>query len=96
MSGTGWLWIAAFEEPPDDMLLDAAPKPAARPQLGCMPCGALMQRRRARLARPVHPARGRLRRMQALVSNSAWSIMRRHDRLVESAKAFRACEASQH
>jgi hypothetical protein len=59
------LRIAACEEPFDDIFLDAAPEPAARPQLGRMPGSALIKRRRARLARPVYPASGRLRRMHA-------------------------------
>lgn len=52
------LRVAAGEEPPDDVLLDAAPETAARSQLRCVPGGALVQRRRARLARPLYPATG--------------------------------------
>ena len=45
------LRIAACEEPFDDIFLDAAPEPAARPHLGRMPGGALIKRRRARLCK---------------------------------------------
>lgn len=57
--------IAAFEKAFDDVFLDAAPEPVIRLQLGRMPGRTLVQRARARLARPVHPAPGSLRRMRA-------------------------------
>ena len=44
--GEAVLRIAAFEEPPDDVLLDAAAEAAARSQLGRMPGGALEERAR--------------------------------------------------
>ena len=59
------LRVAAGEEPFDDIDFDAPPEPATSLQLGRMPGGALIQRRRARFARPVHPASGSLRRMRA-------------------------------
>src|SRR5438128_2592361 len=48
--------IAACEKPFDDTFLDMTSEPAARLQLGRMPGGTLIQRRRAQIARPVDPA----------------------------------------
>ena len=58
------LRVAALEEPCDDICLDAAPEPAARLQFGRMPGSAFIERRRARLARPVYAASRGLRCMR--------------------------------
>ena len=50
--GEAVLRIAAFEESSDDIFLDATPEAAVRLQLGRMPGGTLVQRGRARRARP--------------------------------------------
>lgn len=73
--GETMLRVAAFEEPPDDVLLDAAPEPAARPQFRSMPDDALVQSRRARFARSEYPSRGGLCRMHALLHASSNAVL---------------------
>lgn len=63
--GEATLRIAAGEEAFDDIDFDAPPEPATRFQFGRMPGGALVERARARLARPVDRASGHLGRMRA-------------------------------
>lgn len=65
------LRVAAGEEPRDDVLLDVTLEPAACLQFWRVPGGALMQRRRARLARPVNPSTSGLRRMRASLHASS-------------------------
>ena len=62
-SGEAVLRVAAGKEPFDDIYFDATPEPATRLQFMRMPGGALVERARVRLARPVYPASGSLRRI---------------------------------
>jgi hypothetical protein len=64
--GEAVLRIAAGEESPDDVLLDAAAEAAFRPQFRRMPGGAPVQRARAWFAWPIYPASGSLQRGQPL------------------------------